>query len=407
MRRVAITGIGSISALGATAPTSFANACRGHCGISALSIKERDDYPHPLRQKIAAQIHDFDPTDHFTISEIAIYDRSAQLNMVAAREAVGDSGLVFDDAAALRTAVIIGTGIGGLQSIDNNAWRIYFEKKPRVHPFSVPRIMPSAGASHVSMEFNIRGPAFAISSACSSAAHAIGEAAMMVRHGRADVAVTGGTEAPLTQTSLISWQALRVMSNTGCRPFSKDRNGMVLGEGAGIVVLEEMEAAKKRGAKIYAELVGYGLSADAGDIVDPSVDGCAQAIRQCLQDGGLNPEDIDYINAHGTATASNDRTEAKALRMVLGDNLDKTWISATKSMHGHALGGTAAIEFVLLTQAMQAQTLPPTINMTEPDPDLPLRHIVNSAVETKVGVAITNSFAFGGLNAVLGLRAVA
>ena len=406
MRRVAVTGIGSISALGATAQSSFANACQGQCGIGPLSIKDRDDYPHPLRQKIAGQIHDFDPHAHFTDSEIAIYDRSAQFNMVAARQAVADSGLEFGEQLSTRAAVIIGTGIGGLESIDNNAWRIYFENKPRVHPFSVPRVMPSAGASHVSMAFNIKGPAFAISSACSSASHAIGEAAMMVRHGRADVAVTGGTEAPLTQSSLISWQALRVMSNTGCRPFSKDRNGMVLGEGAGIVVLEEMEAAKKRGAKIYAELVGYGLSADAGDIVDPSVEGCAQAISACLEDGGINPEEIGYINAHGTATATNDRTETKALRMVLGDSLDKTWISATKSMHGHALGGTAAIEFVLLAQAMKAGALPPTINMTEPDPDLKLRHIVDTAVEEKVDVAITNSFAFGGLNAVLALRSV-
>lgn len=407
MRRVVITGIGAVTPLGHTAVASFDAACNGVCGIGPLKVPNRDDYPHQLKQKIAGQIRDFDPGDDVPEAEMALFDRSAQFNMVAAREAVADSGLVFDGELSTRTAVVTGTGIGGIESIDNNAWRVYFEQKPRVHPFSVPRTMPSAGTSHISMAFNIQGPAFTISSACSSASHAIGEAYSMIKLGRADAAVTGGTEAPLSLGSLISWQALRVMSNTACRPFSKDRNGMVLGEGAGVLVLEEMEAAKKRGAKIYCEIAGYGLSADAGDIVDPSPEGCARAIRQCVTEAGFSIDEIGYINAHGTATIANDRTETKALKLVLGSGTEKSWISSTKSMHGHALGGTAAMEFALTAMAVKNGILPPTINMTEPDPECDLRHIKNQAVEAKVEAAICNSFAFGGLNAVLGVRRMA
>jgi len=404
MRRVAITGIGTICALGPTAPAAFAAACEGRCAIGPLTIAQRAEYPHELRQKIAGEITDFNPRDHFADNEIPFYDRSAQLNLVAAREAMADSGLTLAGELAERCAVITGTGIGGTESIDNNAWRVYFEQKPRVHPFSVPRTMPSAGASHVSMAFGAKGPAFTISSACSSAAHAIGEAYTMIRHGRADAALTGGTEGPLTYGSIVAWQALRVMSNDGCRPFSKDRNGMVLGEGSGMVVLEEMAAAKARGARIYGEIVGYGLSADAGDIVDPSAEGCAAAIRQCVREAQLAPEDIGYINAHGTATRANDETETRALRQVFGAGLDGIWVSSTKSMHGHALGGTAAIEFNLTVQALHHGVLPPTVNLHEPDPECDLRHVRNQAVEEKIEVALTDSFAFGGLNAVLAVR---
>ncbi|VAW13413.1 3-oxoacyl-[acyl-carrier-protein] synthase, KASII [hydrothermal vent metagenome] len=406
MRRVAITGLGAVTPLGLTARSAFAAACEGVNGIGPLQVADRDDYPHRLKQKIAGQIKDFDPGDTLPEAEKSLYDRSAQFSMMAAREAVAASGLVFDGELSTRSAVITGTGIGGIESIDNNAWRVYFEQKPRVHPFSVPRTMPSASASHISMAFNIQGPAFTISSACSSASHAIGEAYLMISHGRVDVAVTGGTEAPLSLGCLISWQALRVMSNTACRPFSKDRNGMVLGEGAGIVVLEEMEAAKRRGAEIHGELVGYGLSADAGDIVDPSPEGCARAIAQCVNAAGLNSEDIGYINAHGTGTIANDRTETRALKLVLGAGTENVWVSSTKSMHGHALGGTAAMEFVLATQAVRNGVLPPTINMTEPDPECDLRHVKNQAVEAKIDVALSNSFAFGGLNAVLAIRRI-
>jgi len=404
MRRVVITGIGAVTPLGLDAVATYRAACEGKCGIGPFTLPDRDDYPHPLKQKIAGQIRDFDPAAHISETDIALFDRSAQFNILAAREAVADAGITFDGELAERTAVITGTGIGGIESIDNNAWRVYFEQKPRVHPFSVPRTMPSASASHISMEFNIQGPAFTVSSACSSAAHAIGEAYTMVKSGRADAAVTGGTEAPLTLGSLVAWQALRVMSNTGCRPFSRDRNGMVLGEGAGIVVFEELEAAKRRGARIYAEVAGYGLSADAGDIVDPSPEGCARAVRQAVREAELNPETIGYINAHGTATVANDRTETAALKLALGDGARDIWISSTKSMHGHALGGTAAMEFVLAVQALANGVLPPTVNMAEPDPECDLRHVQNTAVEAKVDAVLSNSFAFGGLNAVLAVR---
>ncbi len=407
MRRVAITGIGAVSALGLTADEAYDKACAGHCGIGPLTIAGREAYPHRLRESIAGQINDFDPGGGVNANQAALYDRSCEFCMVAARAAVADSGLVFDGALAGRTAVVTGTGIGGIGSIDDNAWRLYFEQRPRAHPLSVPRNMPSASASHVSIAFGIRGPVFTVSSACASAAHAIGEAYMMIKHGRADVAVAGGTEAPLTLGTVTAWHALRVMSNDGCRPFSKHRNGMVLGEGAGIVVLEAMEAAKARGARIHGELAGYGLSADAASIVEPSAEGCAAAIRQCLEDAALAPEAIGYINAHGTGTRANDETESGALRSVLGAALDGIWVSSTKSMHGHALGASPAIEFVLALQALNHGVLPPTIKLDDPDPACDLRHVRNTAVEAPIEAIMSNSFAFGGLNAVLAARRLA
>jgi nodulation protein E len=408
MRRVAITGLGAVSPLGLTADATYANACAGACAIGPLRISDRDQISHMLRQPIAAQITDFVPVAGADDRLAEFYDRASQFCMAAAREAVADSGLEFgsgmDSHLAHRTAVVTGTGCGGVNTTEDGLFRIYFEGRPRVHPLTVPRLMPSATASNISIAFGLTGPSFTITSACASAAHAIGEAWTMIRTGRADAALAGGCEAPITFGSIIAWQGLRVMSSKACRPFSARRDGMVLGEGAGIVVLEDMEGARARGARIYGELSGYGLSADAASMVEPSLEGCASAIRQCL--GGMGPgaDRIGYINAHGTGTLANDETEARALRAVFGDGLDRIWVSATKSMHGHALGASPAIELVLAIRAMSDRVLPPTIGLDDPDPACALRHVRNEAVEADVGAVMSNSFAFGGLNAVLAVQ---
>jgi nodulation protein E len=402
MHRVVITGVGTISGLGPNLNDSWNAALSGKTAIGQLDIPSIQ----PLRQKLAAQIHSYKPEDHFSAGELALIDRFSQFIILSGREAIADSGIDFSTDIAEETAVLTGSGLGGWETINESAKKIFYDQKPRVHPFTIPKIMPSAGSSHLTMEYGITGPAFTISSACSSSGHAIGEAFEMVRRGRVKAAVTGGGEAPLIYGGIIPWQALRVMSSTACRPFCKDRDGMILGEGAGMLVLEEYEYAKSRGARIYGELCGYGLSSDAGDIVDPSPDGAAKSVRKCLVDAQLNPEDVTYINAHGTGTTANDRTETSAIRQVFGSAVDDVWVSSTKSLHGHALGGAGAIELALTVRALESGILPPTVNFTEADEECQLRHVANEPVETKVKAVISNSFAFGGLNATLAIKAI-
>jgi nodulation protein E len=276
----------------------------------------------------------------------------------------------------------------------------------RVHPLTIPKTMANAGASHISMEFGITGPSFTISTACSSAAHAIGQAFWMVRSGVTDLAITGGSEAPFSVGILKAWEAMRVVSPDTCRPFSKDRHGMILGEGGAMLVLEPLEAARARGARIHAEIVGFGMSADAGHITQPSAEGAARAIRAALRDAALAPEAIGYINAHGTGTAANDPTETSAIRAVFGAHAGRLPVSSTKSMHGHALGASAALECLATALALRDGLLPPTANFREPDPECDLDVIPNQARAAQVEYALSNSFAFGGLNAVLALRAM-
>jgi nodulation protein E len=283
---------------------------------------------------------------------------------------------------------------------------VYKHVRNRVHPLTIPKTMANAGASHISMEFGITGPSFTISTACSSAAHAIGQAYWMLRSGVTDLAITGGSEAPFSFGILKAWEAMRVVSPDTCRPFSKDRHGMILGEGAAMLVLEPLEAARARGARIHAEIVGFGMSADAGHITQPSVEGAARAMRAALRDASLAPERIAYINAHGTATAANDPTETAAIRAVFGAHAERLAISSTKSMHGHALGASAALECVATALALRDGLLPPTANYSQPDPECDLDVIPNQARAAQVEYALSNSFAFGGLNAVLALRAV-
>ena len=400
MRRVAITGIGSISALGQS-DAAFRQALRaGRPGIGPLALVPTEE----LAVKIGAEVEGFDPAAHFEPDHVALLDRFAQFGLIAARQAVTDAGIAFDEALAARTATIVGSGVGGQTTQDDNYFKLYGQKARRLHPFTIPRLMVNAAASAITMELGLTGPAFTVASACASATHAIGQAFHMVRVGLADAALAGGAEACITFGTLKGWEAMRVMSTDTCRPFCTTRSGMVLGEGAAMVVLEPLEAAAKRGARIRAEMAGFGMSADAGDIVQPSAAGAAAAIAAALDDGGLNAADIGYVNAHGTGTGANDRTETEALHRAFGGHAARLAISSTKSMHGHAMGAAGALELAATVMTLEEGTIPPTANFVEPDPDCDLDYVPNQAREMTVGAAISNSFAFGGLNAVLALK---
>ena len=400
MNRVVITGLGVISAAGHNAADFWNRVSKGQPSIGPITTIPTGT----LNVEIGAEVAGFEPADYFDKRQLGILDRFSQFGLVAAREAVSDSGISFDGEAGERAAAIIGSGVGGQTTLDNSYYAFYAENKTRVHPFTVPRLMINAATSHITMEHGITGPAYSVASACSSANHAMGQAFFMVRSGMVDTAVTGGAEATITVGTMKGWEALRVMANDTCRPFSKGRTGMVLGEGAAVFVFETLENAKARGAKIYAEVVGHGLSSDAMDITLPDANGAARAIGGALKDAGLNPEDVDYVNAHGTGTAANDVTETRALKQVFGDHASKFAVSSTKSMIGHALGGAGALELAAVVLGMRDGIAPPTANYQEPDPECDLDYIPNEAREMEINVAISNSFAFGGLNAVVALR---
>ena len=401
MHRVVVTGMGCISALGHDADAHW-QACRdGRSGIE--TIRQVD--PDRLNIRICGEVRDFDAASQFPDRQLSLLDRVAQFAVFAGRQALADSGLVLDPELAKRTAVILGTGAGGMNTLDAQFFRLYGEGNRRVMPLTVPRLMVSAAVSHVTMDAGIMGPSFMISSACSSANHAIGEAFWMVRTGRARAALTGGTEACLTYGTIRGWEALRVMTPDVCRPFSHKRRGMVLGEGAGMFVLERLDDARARGAKIYAEIAGLGMSADAGDIVFPSEEGAAAAITDALRDADLAPDDVDYISAHGTGTAANDVTETRAIRRACGPAAERLAVSSTKAVHGHALGGAGALELIPAIRAITDQVIPPTANYLDPDPDCDLDYVPNTARPAPVRAVLSNSFAFGGLNAVLAVKA--
>ncbi len=400
MRRVVITGLGCVSALGVSATATWAAMRQGHSGIGALT--GLDD--KTLRTAVAAQAKGFVASQHFDEKRLVLLDPVSQFALVAAREAVAQSGLSFEGESAERTAVIIGTGIGGASTQDQMAKRLYGEGNPRVHPMAIVRVMPNAPASQISLEFGLRGPVFAVASACASSNHALGQALMLLQTGAADAALAGGSEACITVGSVKAWEAMRVMADDTCRPFSKGRRGLELGEGAGVFVLETLEHAQKRGATILAEFAGAGMSADAADIVMPDASGAARAMRIALAQAGLATQDVDYINAHGTGTLANDSTETRAIRALFGAHADTLAVSSTKSMHGHALGAGGAIELVAVLGALREGVLAPTINYLGPDPECDLNVVPNTAQERPVRAALSNSFAFGGLNAVLALK---
>jgi len=400
MRRVVVTGLGVVSALGIGREAHFEGLREGRLGIRPI----RNIDPERLMIKIAAE-SDFDGAERFGRQELALFDRVTQMALVAAEEAFAQSGLEVTDALSPRAATIIATAMGGLHTQDENYYAVYHEMKNRVHPFIIPRLMANAPVSQVSMKWGLRGPAWSVATACASSNHAIGQAFQLVRSGMAEVAVTGGTESVLCFGGIKAWEGLRVMSKDGCRPFSKTRNGMVLGEGCGILLLEERDRAMARGAPILAEIAGTGMTADASDIVAPAVEGAAGAMRLALEDAAMNPDEVDYINAHGTATAINDRTEAAAIRMVLGEQAVDVMVSSTKSMHGHAIGAAGALEAAAVIMAMVESVVPPTIGHEEPDPEIGLDVVPNEARQAPVRAALSNAFAFGGLNAVLAFRA--
>jgi len=400
VNRVVITGAGTINALGHNVPQTLEAMREGRCGIGPLEFRDVDR----LAITIGGQVKGFEAEGRFNRQQIALYDRFTQFTLEAAKEAIGQSGLEFVGDLAARSGVVFGTAGGGVSTWDDNYRAVYEEGKNRVHPFVVPKLMNNSAASHVSMEYNLKGPSFTVSTACASSNHAMAQAFMLVRSGMAPAMVTGGSESMLCFGGVKAWEGLRVMSRDACRPFSANHNGMVQGEGAGVFVFEELEHAKKRGAEILAEVIGYSMSSDASDIVMPSKQGAARAISGAMKDAGVNPEQVGYINAHGTGTAANDKTECAAVADAFGPHADNLMISSTKSMHGHLIGGTGAVELLACIMALRDGVIAPTIGYEEPDPECALDVVPNVARETKVEVALSNAFAFGGLNAVLALR---
>ncbi len=402
MKRVVITGAGTINALGHDVPETLAAMREGRCGIGQLEFRDVER----LAIQIGGQIKGFEAEGHFNRQQMTLYDRFTQFTLMAAREAIEQSGLEFIGELANRAGVVLGTAGGGVSTWDDNYRAVYEEGKNRVHPFVVPKLMMNAAASHVSMEYNLRGPSFTVSTACASSNHAMAQAFQMVRSGMSPAMITGGSESMLCFGGIKAWEGLRVMSRDACRPFSANRNGMVQGEGAGIFVFEEYEHARARGAEILVEVVGFAMSSDAADIVMPSKQGAARAMAGALKDAGIAPDKVGYINAHGTGTAANDKTECAAVADVFGRHADQLMISSTKSMHGHLIGATGAVELLACIMALRDGIIAPTIGYEEFDPECALDVVPNEAREAKVDVALTNAFAFGGLNAVLALRKI-
>lgn len=400
MRRVVITGAGTINALAHDVEGTLKAFREGRCGIGPLDIRDIDR----LSVQIGAQVQGFNESAHFNRQQISLYDRFTQFALIAARQAMAQSGIEFRGDLADRSGVILGTSGGGLTTQDENYRAVYEEGKNRVHPLIVPKLMNNAAASHVSMEWNLRGPSFTVAAACASSNHAMGLAFQMIRSGMCDAMLTGGSEAMLCFGGIKAWEGLRAMSRDACRPFSANRSGMVQGEGAGIFVFEEYEAAKARRAEILAEIIGFAMSSDASDIVMPSKQGAARAIAGAVKDAGIAMSEFGYINAHGTGTAANDKTECAAVVDVFGPHADQLMISSTKSMHGHLIGGTGAVELLACIMALRDGVIAPTIGYEEADPECALDVVPNEAREAKVEVALSNAFAFGGLNAVIALR---
>jgi len=400
MRRVVVTGVGVLSSIGNTVAQfeKSLRACRS--GIGPITQVDTSR----LRFHNAAEIRGFEPTDHF--SEVTWLDRFAQLGIVATRDAIADSALTWNDALRARTGVITGSCLGGMGTEDAFYFDLYHENKSRLSPTAVPRIMSNAVASHVAMEQKFTGATFTTSTACSSANHAIGQAFWLIRQGTLDCALVGGSEAPIVFGHLKAWEGMRVVAPDTCRPFSKNRGGLILGEGAAMLVLETLEHARARGAKIYAELAGFGMSADAHHLTNPLPEGAARAMNDALDDAGLSREQINYVNAHGTGTAANDSAETRALHQVFGSHADKLAVSSTKSMHGHALGAAGALEAAATVLGLHGNFIPPTANFLERDPACDLDVVPNQARAAQIEAALSNSFAFGGLNAVLAFRRV-
>ena len=402
MNRVVITGSGTVNALGTDVSETLLSMQEGKCGIGPLKFRDVDR----LSIKIGAQIKGYTETDYFNRQELVLYDRVTQFAILAARQAVNESGLIFDGELSENSGVLLGTAAGGMNTWEDNYRAVFESGKNRVHPFVVPKLMNNAATSHVSMEFNLKGPSFTVSTACASSNHAIGLAFQMVRSGMVDVMIAGGSEAMLTFGGVKAWEGLRVMSKDACRPFSDNRSGMVQGEGAGIFILEKYENAISRGANVLAEIVGFAMNSDASDIVVPSQHGASTAMIRALKDARMDINDVGYINAHGTGTRANDTTECAAITKVFGAHVEKLMVSSTKSMHGHLIGGTGAVELLACIMAIRDGIIAPTIGYEQKDTSCDIDVVPNIARNAKVKGVVSNAFAFGGMNAVLVMRPV-
>ncbi len=395
-QRVVITGIGGICGLGTDAAAIWGAMRAGRSAIGPIENVEL----HELKVRIGSQVKAL-PEHGIDRKQLVSMDRFSLLAVIAAREAMAQAGLRADHANEWRMGATVGVGVCGWEAIEENYRALLLEGRNRAGIFTVPKVMPGAAAGQVSMNLGLRGPVFGVTSACASANHALASAVDQIRLGRADVMLAGGTDAPLVWGVLKAWEALRVLAPETCRPFSADRQGLVLGEGAGMAVLESYEHARARGAEILGEIAGVGLSADASDIVAPTVEGPEAAIRACLADARLNPQDVDYLNAHGTGTKANDQIETAAVKRVFGEQARRLSVSSTKSMHAHCLGASGALEMIACVMAIREGLVPPTANWREPDPDCDLDVTPNVARERPVRAALSNAFAFGGTNAVL------
>jgi 3-oxoacyl-[acyl-carrier-protein] synthase II len=405
-RRVVVTGIGVMSPVGNDLRTFWKNLTEGRSGVTRYKVFDSANYDC----KIAGEVSDFDPTKYFKSPKDARRaDRFAQFAMAAAKTALADSGIDLENVNHERFGVMVGSGIGGLKSMEEECRRLFDRGPSRVSPFTIAMMISNMASGLVSMEYDLRGPNMSIVTACATANHSIGEAWRMIKFDDADYFVAGGTEATITQLGIGGFSAMRALSlrndepERASRPFDKDRDGFVMGEGAGLVVLEELEHAKKRGAHIYCELSGYGLSADAYHMTQPlpEGEGAARCMRIAMKHARVNEDQIDYINAHGTSTPIGDVCETKAIKQALGDSARKTMVSSTKSMTGHLLGAAGGVEFAVCALAIKHGVVPPTINLEQPDPECDLDYVPNTAREAKVKVAMSNSFGFGGHNATL------
>jgi len=396
-RRVVVTGHGAVTPIGTGIGPFWESLRAGRCGVGEIkSFDTAELYIH-----IAGEVDDFDPRQLLDSKHILLADRYSQFAGAAAKEAMTQAGFDGPVENGLRAACIIGSGIGGLVSLEKGYEDLFVHNKKATHPLTLLRSIGSSAAAHVGIDYGIKGPCFGTVSACSTAAHAIGLTFQLIRGNAADMGVAGASEAALTFGSMRAWQAMRVLSPDGCFPFSKGRNGTVLAEGAGILVMEELEHARARGATILAEVLGFGMTADAGDMVNPDIEGPTAAMELALQDSRIAPADIDYLNAHGTATAINDVNETNAIKRVFGDSAYDLLVSSTKSMTGHTLGAGGGIEASACIKAIEENYAPPTVGFDAPGDECDLDYVPNEGRTREINYAMSNSFAFGGLNAVL------
>lgn len=405
-RRVVVTGIGLITPLGVGNKATWDGILSGRSGVKEI---ERFD-PSALKTRIAGEVTDFDPELYMNPKVARKTDKFIQYAIAGAKLALENAGLEITDELSERTGTVIGTGIGGMETYVNTVLTMQERGPGRLSPFFIPNIITNMAAGYVSIIFNAKGPNCATTTACAASAHAIGYSATAIRKGEADIMISGGTEAPLVPLTLAGFNAMRALSTNNdnpegaSRPFDRERDGFVISEGSGVLILEELEFAKKRGARIYAEILGCGMSSDASHITAPSLDGPVKSIKEAIRDAGINPDEIDYINAHGTSTQLNDANETIAIKEVLGDHAYKTPISSTKSMTGHMLGAAGGVESAFTVLALEQGVLPPTINLDNPDPVCDLDYIPHEAREVPIKTALSNSFGFGGTNASLIFR---